>query len=52
MKVIVTLLIGLVIGIGLGNLNGDQATLHDCATKGKATMKGGGTIICSVNKSE
>ena len=35
---------------GLGNLMGDQATIKDCATKGKASMAGGGTVICEVQR--
>ena len=31
-----------------GNRLGDQATLKGCATKGEATMVGGGTIKCEV----
>lgn len=40
----------LVIGIGLGNALGDQATLRDCAIRGEAKMAGSGTIECTVKK--
>lgn len=39
-----------VIGINVGNLLGDQATLRDCATKSEARMVSGGTIECTVRK--
>lgn len=47
-----TILIALcvVIGIFIGNHQGDQATLRDCATKSEAKMFGGGTIECTVQK--
>lgn len=38
------------IGIFIGNLAGDQATLKDCAIRGEARMVSGGTIICTVKK--
>ena len=38
----------LLFGIIIGNYEGDQATLRDCATKGEAKMVGGGTIRCNV----
>lgn len=42
--------LGLFIGAAIGNQQGDQATLRDCATKGEAKMVGGGTIECTVKK--
>lgn len=50
MKALLLILLGLVIGVGVGNHNGDQATLRDCATAGKAKLKGGGSISCTVIK--
>lgn len=40
----------LLAGLLIGNHMGDQATLRDCATQSKATMMGGGTVLCSVEK--
>ncbi len=40
--------IALLAGALLGNLEGDRATLRDCATKGRARMAGGGDIECRV----
>lgn len=34
----------------MGNLLGDQRTLRDCATQGKAKMMGGGSIDCSIQR--
>ena len=31
-----------------GNWTGDQSTIRQCATYGKAPMLGGGTVICHV----
>jgi hypothetical protein len=45
--IVFTLALG---ALGLGNLIGDQATIRDCATKGRANMAGGGTVICEVKK--
>ncbi len=42
--------LGLLIGVAIGNHQGDQATLRDCATKGEAKMVGGGVIECNVRK--
>ena len=47
---IILVAIAVLVGLNIGNYNGDQATLRDCATKGSATMKGGGTIECKVKK--
>lgn len=47
------LLIGtifLIVGLGIGNVLGDQEILRDCAIKGEAKMIGGGTIECTVKK--
>jgi hypothetical protein len=38
--------------IMIGNYMGDQATIRDCATHGKAIMAGGGSITCAVQRSE
>lgn len=48
MKFIIIFVIGVLVGIRMGNLDGDQATLRDCATSGHASMKGGGSIDCKV----
>jgi len=40
----------LLIGLCTGNYLGDAVTLRDCATKGRAVMDSGGTIICEVKK--
>lgn len=50
MKLIFVLFVGVLIGVGIGNKDGDQATLQDCATKGVAVMKGGGVIECKVQQ--
>ena len=42
--------VALLIGLGLGNALGDQATLRDCAVKGEARMVSGGNIKCEVKK--
>ena len=42
------MLIVVLLGLFAGNLTGDQATLRDCATTGRAEMLGGGSISCSV----
>ncbi len=41
-----------VVSLGIGNCAGDQATIRDCATRGQATMLGGGTIVCTVQREE
>lgn len=38
------------VGLFIGNLMGDQATIKDCAVNGAARMMGGGTVTCTVNK--
>ncbi len=38
------------VGALIGNHEGDQATIRDCATKGRAVMAGGGAIRCEVEK--
>jgi hypothetical protein len=40
----------IMITLSVGNYLGDQATLRDCASTGKAIMRGGGTISCEVVK--
>lgn len=40
------------IGALLGDHEGDQATIRDCATKGRAVMAGGGAIRCEVEKEQ
>jgi hypothetical protein len=50
MEIFITAALFLILGLGVGNLQGDQATLRDCATKGKAEMVGGGVIECNVMK--
>lgn len=47
-KSLFPLLIAAYVGVVFGNHGGDQATLRDCATKGRAVMVGGGTIKCEV----
>lgn len=42
--------LGLFIGAAIGNQQGDQATLRDCATRGEAKMAGGGSIKCEVKR--
>ena len=37
-------------GVLVGNYEGDQATLRDCATKEEAKMVGGGVLQCTVMK--
>lgn len=39
-------LIGLVIGVVIGNYGGDNNTIRDCVTKGSATMVNGVQIKC------
>lgn len=46
------ILIIMFIGFLIGNYNGDQATLKDCATTGIAVMAGGGSVKCEVVKKE
>ena len=41
-------LILLFIGTLMGNYLGDQKTLTDCATTGRAVMYGGGAVECKV----
>ena len=38
--------LGFIVGIALG----DTATLRDCASAGQATLVGGATVKCEVNK--
>ena len=47
-KLLFVALLAFSIGSLFGNHGGDQATLRDCATKGRAAMVGGGTIKCEV----
>lgn len=35
-------------GTLIGNYLGDQATIRDCATTGRAVMYGGGAVECKV----
>lgn len=42
--------VALLLGTLIGKLQGDQATLRDCATKGEAKMASGGIIECTVKK--
>lgn len=42
--------VALLFGTFLGNLQRDQATLRDCATKGEARMASGVVIDCAVRK--
>lgn len=39
-------------GLLIGNHDGDQSTLRDCATTGRAKMLGGGIIKCEVLKEQ
>ena len=48
----ISLFFAAIIGLYIGNLQGDQATLRDCAAKGEAALVGGGTVICSVKKEQ
>ncbi len=41
-------LILVLLAVIAGNHTGDQATLRDCATTGRADMLGGGSISCTV----
>lgn len=50
MRFLVLFLVGVYIGFSWGNKEGDQATLRDCATLGKAVMQGGGAISCKVQE--
>lgn len=43
-----TILAAMMLAAIIGNCNGDQATLRDCATSGRAVMLGGGEIRCEV----
>jgi hypothetical protein len=45
---VVYILIAFFIGYQVGNHDGDQATIRDCATAHQAMMAGGGAISCSV----
>ena len=36
----------------IGSCTGDQTTLQDCASKGRAEMLGGGSIKCEVEKGQ
>jgi hypothetical protein len=40
------------VGILIGNVMADQATLKYCATTGQARMMGGGTVLCQVKREE
>lgn len=42
--------VALLLGTLIGKLQGDQATLRDCATRGEAKMASGGVIDCAVRK--
>ena len=48
MKFLLVAILAFATGSLAGNHGGDQATLRDCATKGRAVMVGGGTIKCEV----
>jgi hypothetical protein len=38
------------VGVLIGNYEGDQATIRDCAQANEARMAGGGSITCSIVK--
>lgn len=38
------------VGMALGNYEGDQLTFKDCAMKGEAKMAGGGVIRCGIKE--
>jgi hypothetical protein len=47
-----TALTYILIGLFLGNWDGDQGTLRKCAVDNRAVMVGGGTIECTVVKEQ
>ena len=49
---LVTMLFYFLVGVLFGNLEGDQATLRDCATKSEAKMVGGGVVKCEVKRED